>query len=334
MKNILFYGWVDYGNIGDDQYKTSFPMLFPNATLHFTNSLNDQIIKNKDILVLGGGNILDQKFVNNISKYKNLLPIYAMSVGCTDDTLTTEQLSIFKKIWARDFRSQKLLESKNIKADYAPDVSWILKPNKNIGLEIWEESFKTNKCDLYDKKIVVVLNGHLTTKQPDVLARDAYRFQEFAYDLASVVDNTSASFAFLPFGHAMPWNDKVPNGWVAHKCKWYKKNIVIWDDWSVQKTLDFMSAADAVISMRFHSSVFSLIAGVPFVDIVHHDKNLGFLEAMNLKDWGVSYWDFNKDSLKTKLDKFLVGKYDSKIITSIRDQQCKEITTYGNKILF
>ena len=55
----------------------------------------------------------------------------------------------------------------------------------------------------------------------------------------------------------MPWDDRVSNGMVASFCKFWKKNVVLYDELEVQDALDIISAADVVISSRLHSTIFS-----------------------------------------------------------------------------
>jgi polysaccharide pyruvyl transferase WcaK-like protein len=77
------------------------------------------------------------------------------------------------------------------------------------------------------------------------------------------------------------------------------KNLLIRDDpIPVQDTLDMMSAGDASISSRLHSSIFNTLSGVAFADLLHHDKNLGFLRSINKEPWGNWIWFY--DAKKTE----------------------------------
>jgi polysaccharide pyruvyl transferase WcaK-like protein len=105
---------------------------------------------------------------------------------------------------------------------------------------------------------------------------------------------------------------------ISSRCKFWKKNLVIYDRLTVQKTLDMISTFDAVINTRLHSGIFSLISGVPFVDLTHHDKNKNFLETCGLQDFGISYWSFGSVQLASLLNRMLAEKID---LTTARQSQ-------------
>src|SRR5207249_4018803 len=105
---------------------------------------------------------------------------------------------------------------------------------------------------------------------------DFVDFTKFSYDLAWVSDNTACSFVFMPFGTEMPHDDRTSNAFVSSRIKFWQKNSVIYDKLTVQETLDLVSACDAMISTRLHSSIFSVLAGVPLLDVTHNHKNKWF----------------------------------------------------------
>jgi hypothetical protein len=335
VSKILYSGWYDHGNVGDEQYKTSFPALFPGHDNRFVRQLNAADVNWSDEVVVGGGNIVNAHFLEQIDRYiPPTKPVSLFSVGATDVPIDNPaRFARFKKIWVRDQLSRNRLAAIGVPSDCVPDSSWVLTPDIDHGDRLWRDLFVSQNKDLYSKRVVVVLNAHLTSKQPDLLARDALRWQVFADDMVSVIDGTSASFAFLPFGRHMPWDDRVPGSWVAHKCKWHKKNAVVWDEWSVQDSLDFIAAADATVSMRFHSTVFSCIAGVPLIDITHHDKNKSFLESVGLQDYGVSYWDFPREKVHDLLGMILRG-YLRDFFSCVGLGQRQKVLDYAGTVRF
>lgn len=304
---VLFCGWYGHRNVGDDQYRVAYSRLFPRVDGAFADRPSPEQVAACDALVLGGGNVIDRHYLQVVRPYLGKVPVYAMSAGCTDSGVDPEDLKKFERIWVRDHRSVKVLAGLGVRSDYAPDAGWALEADVRNGDLVCRGLFERQEKDLYKRRVVVVLNSHLTTAQPDVLARDAARFDCFAHALAAVADQTAASFVFVPFGRSMPWDDRVPNSWVAHKCKWHGKNAVVWDELSVFETLDVLAAADAVVSMRFHSTLFALAGGTPVVDVTHHDKNLGLIESAGVEVPSVPYWDFSKDLFARTLNDLLEG---------------------------
>jgi polysaccharide pyruvyl transferase WcaK-like protein len=68
---------------------------------------------------------------------------------------------------------------------------------------------------------------------------------------------------------------------------------MIYNELDVQETLDIISASDAVVSTRLHSSIFSCATETPFLDITHSHKNKYFLETIKYEKASVGYEDFN-----------------------------------------
>lgn len=328
MARILVYGWYGKGNCGDESYKNSFPRLFPSHELRFAETLNADLIDSHDALVVGGGNIIDLHHLSHVNRFANNLkgkPVVAFSVGFTDSGVMKEHLRIFDHIYVRDEPALERLKGMGVLATYCPDAAFGMEADWSWGRERWVELFHESRRDLYDHRVAIVLNAHLTSGGGDTLARDAYRFQLFANEMAHVCDHTNASFLFLPFGVQPPWDDRVPNSWTAGRCKWFKKNLVSYENRGVQETLDLIAGADVVVSMRYHSTVFSVVAEVPFIDIYHHDKNHSFLKTLGVTSWGIPYWDFSRDRISELLGKQLgdFGDRRERISQINREQRSK-----------
>jgi polysaccharide pyruvyl transferase WcaK-like protein len=292
---ILAYGWYDKENIGDESYKLSFPSLFPDHEWTFTDTVNDEIVQDHDVVVLGGGNILDSKFVSKLKPFAGVRPIYAFSVGCMDERLQPGDLDFFEAIYVRDRWSQQNVEKLGVACEVVPDAAFYFQANKARGKDLMENWISPQIHWNVKRKLGVTINTHLAGCSQDALAQDVLRFQMFAMDTANVIDRLPGNGIFIPYMTKPPWDDRVANGWVASRCRTHTKNTVIYETLGVQDVLDLTSALDAAICTRFHASVFCTIAGVPFVDIHHHDKNLSFLDMIDRLGWAVPFWDFSRE---------------------------------------
>jgi polysaccharide pyruvyl transferase WcaK-like protein len=303
---ILALGWYGHNNIGDESYKFTLPMFLHEHDVRFTDFLNPKEPAQLDwcdMVVLGGGNVLKPYFLDQVKKVKK--PVYAISIGGEEKILDKP---IFSHVWSRESKTSKLMDDIGQKNSYMPDLAYLLQPNAENGKEWLHDTFKEECLDLYEKKVVVVMNSYLISGTQEAKPRDAFHFLDASYRLAYTFDNTSASFIFLPFGTDPSCDDRVANSWINSKCKWWKKNCVIHDRLSVKKTLDIIAASDAVISTRLHSSIFSHLSGVPFIDLTHHSKNEEFLASVGKSDSSVSYWNFNCDLLQKKLENNLIAE--------------------------
>ena len=226
-----------------------------------------------------------------------------MSVNIKCDEIT-QHLDIFKQIFIRNVcaSSDQVMS--------VPDFAFALEANPDKGRQLIKKLFAENNLDLYERVIVIVMNTYLCPGEA-TYARDHITFDKVCYDLAKIMDNTSASFVLLPFGNGFPHNDRLASSYLYTKCKFWKKVLLVYNKLSVQGTLDIISAANMMIGSRLHSSIFSCIGGTPFINLIHHDKISMFLQSIN-KDWGVNYWNFNTERLKFLMDDFLLNEQQYK----------------------
>lgn len=288
---IQVFGWYGHNNIGDESYKLSFPALFPSTNFNFTN---------KPIpgdIIVGGGDILQKSFLEQIDYSKGRKVIISASAN---KKTPFDLVRKFDQIFLRDYESISLLEKQGIQATYLPDIAFALTPH--VDKQFIRDLFRKEDLDLYNKTIGIVINAYLISPGGDNrLSRDAFVFENMISRLAKFMDNTSASFILFPMSTGMPSDDRITNGILASRCKFWKKNLVIYDRLSVQETLNLIASCDAVISTRLHSTIFSVISGIPFVDITHHDKNKNVIRSIGLEHHSISYWDFEISKIEEKM---------------------------------
>ena len=316
----LIIGWYNRFNIGDESYKLSFPKLFPEYDFVFKDT------GQADICILGGGNILSESYVR-LALDSKVSKRYVFSASANKHS-PFSLLKEFDGIVVRDKASQQLLLDHDVPCHLGADAAFCLNPDPAVGKQLLQTMFSDNKLDLYSKVVGVVLNGHLGQAKDAQLARDFITLNKAAQDIASVADSTPASFVFFPMSTGAPHDDRVTNGLVSSRCKFWKKNLSIYERLSVQQTLDIVSACDAVISTRLHSTIFSILANTPFVDLLHHDKNESFLETCGLKDFGLSYWNFSSYQLKTLLNRMLSGRTELNDVRQSQDTLLRESVKY------
>lgn len=238
MKVVTALGWYGKMNCGDESYKLAFPSLFPDYEWRFTDKLTAEVVGESDAIVLGGGDIMSDPFLNQLAFVEK--PKHVISASCTEKT-DVSKLAGFQNIIVRDLHSVEILKHKGVQAKYKPDVAFYLQPDRMRGRRLIRKEFNNQKADQYEKTVVVVMNGYLADAESNSYdVRKFICFHKLAYDLGHIMDYTPASFIFLPFGQQFPWDDRAPNMWVAQKCKFWKKNLVIWSEPSVQNVLDII----------------------------------------------------------------------------------------------
>ena len=298
MQSCRIIGWYNKNNIGDESYKVSFPKLFPQFDFDFEGKKEQY-----DICILGGGDILNDHYVSKALAC-SAAKRYVISTSA-GTAAPLEQLPQFDGIFVRDIRSVKYLREKGVQCAYMPDVSIGLEPDKESGVQLLERMFRQEGLELYEKRIGLVLNAHLMYAKDGILARDFITFLKSVQDMAKLADSISASFIFFPMSTQMPYDDRIANGFVASRCKFWKKNWLVQERLTVQDTLNLVSACDALVSTRLHSSVFALNSQTPFLDVLHHDKSRSFLETIHHEGHSVSYWDFSFKELEDAVERLL-----------------------------
>lgn len=324
-KKALILGWYNHHNIGDESYKITFSKFFNQKYDLYFNDNQDHY---HDFLVIGGGDIFSGSFTEAIIQSPK--PSLAISVTLPLEPNQTA-LNKLHKILVRDSISYNLIKDMN-NSYFCPDLGFLLESNKYCGKQLIKKYFEFEKRDLYKNVITVITNSHLIAKPHDELPKDIL-FKNFSLKLAQICDTTNASFLFLPFSTQMPWDDRISNSIVANQCKFWKKNLVIYDRLSVQDTLDIIGASNAIISMRLHSSIFSCVSSVPFIDITHNHKNKRLLNDLDLLDLSIDYKNINSFYFSTKLTEFIREESDIKEkIISVNQKQKEKIQEFYDTV--
>lgn len=318
---INVIGWYGKNNIGDEAYKIAYKSLWPNSEFVFSDTAIDA-----GYYILGGGDVVSSSFLK-----KDINSVMSVSFPVQTDA---EKLKNCQRIWVRDQVSLDNAKNMNLDAELVPDFAFALRPNPAEGIRYIKSIFKEEKLDLYSQRIAVIINSHVLSAS-DSLASKYIQFERFAWEMASLADSFPASFIFIPFGTSFPWDDRTACSAVASKCKFWKKNFCMYNRISVQETLDILSACDAAISMRLHSSIFCTIGHTPFVDITHNHKNPNFLKTIHKENWAIPYNSFCKEIAKKELQSRLDNqKNDSEFLRDISNEKRNELKTKTSSVSF
>lgn len=307
--NIKILGWYNHGNTGDEAYKLAFPLLFPppQYQIEFVEKIDDDNKSNTDAIILGGGDVFYPSFTQYLpalsSPNVNIKKV-AASISLTENS-DFPSLKLFDKVVVRDYRSLDWCDKNGISGIYLPDATFMLTPDADAGYQWIKDKFEAEGHALYTNIVVCVISNYLANGKLNMLGSDLTSFLNISQEIAKTADSTNASFVFLPFSTKAPWDDRVSNAWVADRCKYYDKNLVIWDRLDVQTTINIIAAAHVTVSSRLHASIFSTISGVPFIDITRHTKNLGFIETIRKTDWSIPFDDFDARYFRNRINSLI-----------------------------
>lgn len=294
-------GWYNKRNAGDESYKLSFPALFD-----YDFEFSERIKSGFDAYVLGGGDIVAPAFLKQFAKIE--APRHLMSVAFPEK-INFALDGIFRSVLVRDNASLANAKGVGLDATLVPDFAFALKGDAATGREMIRKTFDAANAELYEKIVGVVLNAHLMSEH-DGLAYNFARFERFCFELAMAADHCNASFLFIPFGKMMPWDDRAANATAVSRCKFFKKNVCLYEEVDAQATLDIIAALDCLVSTRLHSTIFAISNAVPFVDVTHNHKNQNLLETISYEKASLPYRCANSDDLIAAINHSLKEKTD------------------------
>lgn len=267
MKQLLVLGFYDKGNLGDDMFQETIPLLVPDFKTTFI--LPDRFLSNKwdinkwDAVICGGGDILNEYFFSNIAKIlKNFKgPVYAVGMGIPYPSMfRSNYLSLLDHVFLRETKDLSELSSR-IGSQWAhalPDLGFLKKvtpqeKNNRIGIFLAEPILKNN---LVFEELVKFCQWLITQGE----------------ELEAIRFNTSSTVE----------DDIIIQKALVEKVPQIINNLEIYN---TDQMLMKMASFKMGICVRFHSNIFATIAGLPFVSISLTRKVALFLEEENLSDF-------------------------------------------------
>lgn len=343
---IFIAGYFNRYNIGDDAfeyvYKDSHVLdLFKK---HFLNlkvptqieyySIDDLPNSKSDLLLLAGGDLLNDYFINKINAYANKFNplIYCISCGGIENVFNGKErfLDVFDRICFRNQTDYEFALKRLPKpfCEILPDITFCLKtdpisiPESSFNFDEVKETKKRNLAiyftqplisqDIYSSvvfKLVAILNQyHILFPEskiyfvsfntdPNNLSENDNLFYEKVYPYLLNKSNTQ----LISFDHTQ------------YLLKWIKENV------------------DVGICWRFHSHVFHIINEIPFWSFAQSNKVKRLLKDLDLIDYCSLFQKDEKSGNLHSLDfeewlkclKFITSSDDNLNIAKIKIQDTK-----------
>jgi hypothetical protein len=276
--NCLLIGFYDRHNIGDDTYKHVLPKLLPCYNIT-TISCDDahKIDDNVDIVLIGGGDLVNDYFMNKVQQLLKLFTgrVYGVSLGIPFKSCS-HYLHIFDHVFVRskfDYGiAVKEIGERNV--SYLPDFSVALgalgenriievptkKPNVNVGVCLAQPLFYNNP------------------KKTSLLDGFCHALKVFADTVVPHV-----RFILLAFNSNTKNNqecDYVINNHIAKLLRKRGLDVILSHNIPTPSSMlsFFQTQLDMCICMRYHSVMFSLISNIPFVPVYVSQKVHNVLE--------------------------------------------------------
>lgn len=280
--NIVILGYYNRQNLGDDLFQYVFEKFFetryPDANVLYINPDDVKRISSEtDIIIVGGGDIINNYFMEKIRILVDGLrcPIYAIGVGFPYPQLITPgYLDIFDVIVTRTKSVYpKLQEIMPGRSFYSPDLVRLMKPIP--------PKQSTNRIGIFFANSICPLDSPLIQKLADIVNGIASIGGRACFGKAYHV-----MLCALNTSNSPTEDDNLINEAI--------RKHVIYDNVTVERitlkpenVLEAFSTLKAAVCTRFHAHILCLMTGVPFVSLYSTNKVRDLLETEGLSHLGV-----------------------------------------------
>ena len=321
--NILITGYYFKKNYGDDLLlDVAKKLLTPKycSGVSFNTQIIgiDRIDNNNiselcnwsDKIILFGGEVINDYFLDKLISmkqyafynYKKNIKLYAIGVSCnTVYSYITNKLDIFEVIVFRNDKdySEFLPRLTNYYSKSLPDPVFLLKPEKkNTGI--------LARLTRKDKQISVAFFLSQTVKPTD----------EYIQNIANLIRHWQFHGALVYLltmcnnDLSKTENDILINTAVYEQLNFSEReNIILIDNPAL--IFNYLQTIDYAVCWRFHSHIFCIQYGIPFLSISNTPKVINILNENGLTDLsyidknlinGINYLIENKSIIKKKLN--------------------------------
>lgn len=312
IKNIYVIGYFGHGNLGDEQYKITFNFIF--NTFLPKNDLNnyninyldcDTIKKHEfndtDIIILGGGDILNDYFLDKvILKFRNKPnKIIAVSVGIPyiDIIINTNKLNIIDYIFVRTKQDLDLFKEyfHVHRIFYLPDISYYLLnqvkltlTNPTVDPKTQNLLKKLDSIKKHKKIVAITLSQHIHSDNLEMNAHYNNLIQNFSQFVKYLL-TFDYHVVFLPFNTNQSNSGTHENDILIHNdisdCIKSNSNLnqITNIDFTIEPNiiLQLYDYFYITVPMRFHATLFSIYKCVPMLPIFTTRKIKNLLLDIN-----------------------------------------------------
>ena len=277
---IAVFGYYHHLNYGDDRIGQALvEALHPHHVVFFPHNQDPPLMEWFDFIVIGGGGLVWEKVgiwtsvTDWLRKSKKPFAVVGLGINELNGTLKQDLLWMVenaKLFVVRDQKSHALLDF-HPQAQVLPDLTWMIPyPNRSSAPD--------------NRSIALsIASKHPQGYDPMQWATAIHRLSE-SYDIVPFslrfgINHDSGLFRSLGFQDFFPEFSINP----LYECRY-------------------------LIGTRYHSVIFALQVGVPFVAVLYDDKVRRLLEDNQLQDLGVDA--AQPEALHPKLE-YLTQNFDS-----------------------
>jgi polysaccharide pyruvyl transferase WcaK-like protein len=330
---LAIIGWYNHANYGDDRILYCLKKTFKEYDLFIVDGWEDARRKIREInqcdyiLVGGGGLILGNCWRNLdvVLKFKKPFGLIGIGVEVNNNLLTNRFINTIKDraefILVRDRLSKERLGN-HYKVIVGPDLTFL--ELFDVAREIKEDICGINLRDWY------YWGGELYSLSYSLLKEINKRFPAIKeiYPLKKWEPDRAMNIIQKYFGNTFPiplYFEKNAMNDVKILSKYFR-NVPKQFDVNVYYKIRYL------IGMRFHSIVFSVQCGIPFISLSYQPKNKAFCKDINLEELslGLHEWEELPNKIEYLKEHWYLIK--EKIIF-YREEKVREIKSIFRSLL-
>lgn len=287
---ISFVGWYGRNNIGDEAFRLSHKILFPGCDLNYSV---DSISPNSDLVILGGGDVINSFYLSKIPKN---LPLYILGAGMGDasEVANLSEHNIVSAVM-RNEDDVLLLEKNGISAHYCPDITFSIDGKK------YNKDFNNFDKKNGKKNLCILLSDHISVSKFFNEPRLISYYDYFKWELASALDYLEKFYNiyWIPFSNDYDNFDlHIHNEVIKRMSNRIDQTRLPYPE-TPETAFAYLSKMDLVISMKLHGILFSANLGVPFINIGTSRKTQLFCKTENYTELSIPPFSFTREKLLT-----------------------------------
>lgn len=259
---IHVLGYYDRLNVGDEAFRPTINHFFLGHDVEFYNIDNyrQQPPPTPDVLVLGGGDVVTPYYLPVASKINCKKIALGVGLGYESESDLAAEAG-FDAWFLRNQNDVKLLGSKTkASVEYTPDLAFHLQPSGRKVLHRYHTG---------DQPVVaVLLTDYLmpsSTRSGDLFWNRARAFLEDFGPFCKKLESEGFRVLAVPCSTDQHADDRRIH--MSVRAFADPKMICVHDFLQPQEMVDLLSEVKFSICQRFHSHVFSMIAGKPILSI-------------------------------------------------------------------
>jgi polysaccharide pyruvyl transferase WcaK-like protein len=302
--NIVILGYYAHGNYGDDLFEVIFKKLYSEHNLSFydPNKITS-IPDSTDIIICGGGDIINDWFMEQISKLKILaekkvnrrIPTYAISIGITfKKSIPSNKpyyLDLFDYWIVRNKIDATILKNRYSETNimYVPDVVHLLSTYKPKKIT----KFINNWISIGSGTVKPIVGIFLTNTISNSGKNKNYdnEVSKFTQLIESIPQNYNIHLVPFNVGNNKNENDSVLNEQIYKKLSSEQKSRVSIKNFTLKELVaTFRSSVYSYgICMRYHSHILCQTYSVPFISISMTNKTFEYMRDFGIERYLVDY---------------------------------------------